>query len=684
MGTRLWSSIPRLGWLTSISLFLAANGVHGASVVINEIMYHPADDQETLQYVELFNAGETEADLAGWNFSKGITFTFATGTKLAPRAFLVVARKRADFSKAYGSRIPVAGDFQGTLSHNGERLELMDGESRVMDTVTYADKAPWPMAPDGESASLERICPTAGSGPENWAPSRFSPAPRPAGSPGRVNDSFSASLPTSFAEITLSPSTPAPNQVTTVRVSIADPDRLQSVSLLYRVMRAGNLGSEVSLPMQRVAGDEFDGKFEAAIPAQPSERLIRYRIRAVDGAGTERIFPSTNELRPALSYSTFLNTNQARIPFGMILHSVAATPRRPSGPAPPVPATRGSNTFIYLPPDGGAVEAFDQVEVVPRKGGFKIRFLKDQTLRGMSAVNVFFEDLPRRVLSEPFSYELYRLAGVPAELNDHIRLWVDGKPVGYNLLVEQPNKSFLRRNGRDDTGNLYKLIWQGSGLVGQHEKKSNPTTGHDDLVEAVRNLGQLSGMAQWNYIDQHFNVTNFINYYAVNMCIGNWDGFHNNYFLYHDTGGTGRWEIYPWDEDKTWGDFDGAAPPYDWYTLPLNFGMNGFRGDRGGANGPWARQPGYLSGPLLANPEFRKRFLARLNEICQTVFTEAKLFPILDEMEKRLQPEVAVRARATSANPSSAQALLKSDIESLRRQVTNRRKFLLSELATAR
>ena len=143
-------------------------------------------------------------------------------------------------------------------------------------------------------------------------------------------------------------------------------------------------------------------------------------------------------------------------------------------------------------------------------------------------------------------------------------------------------------------------------------------------------------------------MTNFINYFAVNMCIQNWDGFFNNYFTYHDTGGTGQWEIYPWDEDKTWGDYDGASARYDWYTLPLTFGMNDGgstrRNTRRGFDG-WWRPPGFFSGPLLANAEFRQRFLARLREICQTIFTEAKMFPIIDALEKRLEPEIPVRAR---------------------------------------
>jgi hypothetical protein len=275
------------------------------------------------------------------------------------------------------------------------------------------------------------------------------------------------------------------------------------------------------------------------------------------------------------------------------------------------------------------------------------------------------------------------MAGAPAEYSEHLRLWTDGKLQGYHLLMEQPNKEFIARQGRSSGGNLYKLIWFGKGIVGQHEKKTNLGTGHDDLIAVIHRLGQLSGAAQWEFIQRNFDVTNFVNYYVVNFCIQNWDGFFNNYFTYHDTEGNGQWAIYPWDEDKTWGDYDGASSKYDWYTMPLTFGMNGDQEPGGWVfrrGAPWWRGPGYFSGPLLANPEFRARLLARLREVCEGIFTEKQMFSIIDALEKRLADEVPLRARALGQDSAVALAEFHADIQSFRNQVTNRRKFILNEL----
>jgi spore coat protein CotH len=309
--------------------------------------------------------------------------------------------------------------------------------------------------------------------------------------------------------------------------------------------------------------------------------------------------------------------------------------------SPAIKTPRGS-ALICLPPGAKEALIFDHVRVRPRKGGWKVHFLKDQAFDRMTGINLIFEFSPRYVLSEPLAYELYRRAGVPAPLTQHARLWLDRRPFGYYLLVEQPNKSFLRRNERDENGNLYKLLWYGQGVVGQHEKKINLHTGHEDIVQLIDGLRRNTGARQWEFIQQHFNVEEIASYYAVNMCIQNWDGFFNNYFTYHDPRPNGKWEIFPWDEDKTWGDYDGASRSYDWYEMPLTMGMGGDRQSSRsffGGGGPWGgagwwRPPGWFSGPLLANPEFRKRFLARLRQELKFESAEALVQQVRRDVER--------------------------------------------------
>src|SRR5688572_23568209 len=74
-----------------------------ARVVINEISYHPPNDNDSLEFIELHNTGDAAVDLRGWRFTKGIKYEFTSKTEIAGKGFLVLARDKAAFKKNYGT-----------------------------------------------------------------------------------------------------------------------------------------------------------------------------------------------------------------------------------------------------------------------------------------------------------------------------------------------------------------------------------------------------------------------------------------------------------------------------------------------------------------------------------------------------------------------------------------------------
>ncbi len=678
--------------LVAFLLLLGAFRLRAGDVVINEIMYHPPGGRDDGQFIELHNRGAGEVDLAGWSFSKGVTYKFV-GPKLPPGGFVVVCRNPAAFSATYTNVTPV-GAFEGRLKHGGERIELSDAAGKPVDAVKFGDREPWPVSPDGAGPSLERISPAGPSEePGNWAASTLPAMKSPAGTPGRANSAFSANLPPVVSGVRWSAA--EPGKPITVTAVVADAEGVKSVTVHYRSIDRDPKVPEQLLPMQRSEGDPRQGTFTGTIPGQPAGRLLRFTVEAVDLAGATRAAPDANDLRPTFSTFILANTNRATVAQMHLLSLGGDEPRRNSqrfrwggGPTGPTPA-RGTAALLYLPTNGEPAQTFDYIRTTPRQGGWKVRLTKDSPLNEATTWNVLFEGQPRWALSEGLGYELFRRLGSPTPNTDYARVTFNGRPIGYHLLVEQANSSFLRRVGRDPDGNLYKLLWYGQGVVGQHEKKNNPDTGHKDLLAAINGLNRSSGPAQWEFIQKNFNVDTFVNCYIGSMCIQNWDGFFNNYFTYHAPGKDGKWEIIQWDLDKTWGDYDGASHDFDWYTMPLNYGAN-----TGGNSGPgrqmsfgfggWERPPGYFSGPLLANPEFRKLFLARLRVALDTVFTEKDFLPYINALEQRLEPEVRYRAQVRQGNGDGAVAEFKANIESFRRQLKKRRAFLQSELKKER
>ena len=227
--------------------------------------------------------------------------------------------------------------------------------------------------------------------------------------------------------------------------------------------------------------------------------------------------------------------------------------------------------------------------------------------------------------------------------------------------------------------------------MGQHQKKTSRQTGHDDIVALVDQLEKTKDNPdeQWAVIKKNFNVEQVINYFAANMCLSHWDGFFNNYFTYHDSSGSGKWEIYPWDQDKTWGFYDGIQENEVFFDMPITFGMEGDRPPgwskdrpvpRGfGMGGPWWRPGGYFSKPLLANPHFRKHFLARTKEMLETMYAPEVFFPLLDDAGNKLKEEVRIRAGILKQDPKEAEERLQHNVQSLKDHLTKRRQFLLEQ-----
>jgi len=106
------------------------------------------------QWIEIANRSDAAVDLAGWQFADGIDFTFAAGTSLAPGEHACIVREPALFSAAFpGARI--LGEFSGSMSRSGERLELIDANKNPVDLVRFYDGGSWPGAADGGGSTLE-------------------------------------------------------------------------------------------------------------------------------------------------------------------------------------------------------------------------------------------------------------------------------------------------------------------------------------------------------------------------------------------------------------------------------------------------------------------------------------------------------------------------------------------------
>ncbi len=131
-----------------------ANDNTTPELVINEIMYNPIGTCGG-EYIEIKNAGSNIVALDGYKFTDGIEYDFADGSSIPAGGLIVLARDSMEFVQRYG--FAPFGDYGGSLSNDGEKLELRGLYNRIVDSLTYDDSNPWDEAPDGFGPSLELL-----------------------------------------------------------------------------------------------------------------------------------------------------------------------------------------------------------------------------------------------------------------------------------------------------------------------------------------------------------------------------------------------------------------------------------------------------------------------------------------------------------------------------------------------
>jgi hypothetical protein len=132
-----------------------AVGSVAESLRVSEIMYHPLDmgnpNDPNTEYVELTNIGSQTINLNMVRFAKGIDYTFPS-FDLPAGGYCLVVKDLAAFQAKYGSKLPVAGRYTGSLDNAGERVELVDAVDQTILSFTYADN--WFKNTAGQGFSL--------------------------------------------------------------------------------------------------------------------------------------------------------------------------------------------------------------------------------------------------------------------------------------------------------------------------------------------------------------------------------------------------------------------------------------------------------------------------------------------------------------------------------------------------
>jgi hypothetical protein len=626
-------------------------------LVLSEIQYHPFGDYSSLEYVEVQNRTPGDLRLAGYRFTRGIDFSFPSDAVLPAGGYAVVFK---DPANARWRRTPglKLGPFEGVLADGGERLTLTDGECSG-ETVEYEDRPPWPVGPDGGGPSLERIDALAPA--DDFRAWRTSTAGL--GTPGEANSTAGTPTRPAVVEASFHPGLPSSSDEVTVRLTLDAPAVEIRAATLHWEALAASVSEPAAIAMAAEEGGPDVSVFTATIPPQPSQTLVRMNVEVELEDGRKTLLPQPGEPRAFVSYFVHDGETPATLPILWLF------PRRRTG----LPIARNVSAVVILEPPAAAGASgplvFDGVEVRSSRQGQKIRFLKGEEYRGDRTLNMVPEEggggtglmAPQM---EHLGFLTFRELGAIAPRADWFRL-VDyssaAKRHTQRLLIQGIGERFLELNGLDPGGDLYKYVYQGL------EKHTNIETGSGSLNVLLSRLRSGDPAVRSRAVHDELDLESVGLYSTVSVLIANWDGFHNNIYIYNDLSPGGRWKVIPWDLDQVFETSCAEMP----ITRPLT------------GEGCNSREPGVISRPFHLEPDLDAAYREGLRTLIAPggAFSEEAVKARIDAVEALLLEDLALEETSLGINRGGRRVQIKSTYTAMRNYVRMRLAYLAGVLS---
>ncbi|MGC4118776.1 MAG: CotH kinase family protein [Myxococcales bacterium] len=202
--------------------------------------------------------------------------------------------------------------------------------------------------------------------------------------------------------------------------------------------------------------------------------------------------------------------------------------------------------------------------------------------------------------------DLVRALGGLAPRVAYVTVSFNGRPHGLYTAIERIDRPWLRRQGLDPEGNLYKAVNHNANWADKtdplrgFERAANEENPSDDLGQLLHACSYAAAADFAVEVEPLLSLDDFALWQLVHTFAMDRDTFTKNYYLHHSLAaprGTpeARFRLISWDADATWGlSWDGTALP-------------------AGADGAWHGTDRFAP-RLFAIPHHREAYVARYRE----------------------------------------------------------------------
>ena len=191
------------------------------------------------------------------------------------------------------------------------------------------------------------------------------------------------------------------------------------------------------------------------------------------------------------------------------------------------------------------------------KKSLKIKITDSLSINSKKVFNFNAEYTDLSSLRSFVSSKIFKELNYPCFSTSFAKVFINDKFHGLFIEVENMDKEFLKNNGLNTKGNLFKATRDGACLNSveeiekKWEKKTNKNNDFTPLAQLISDTKDLPDNEFYDFVLNNFHYTMLIDFLAINSFIANGSTYYHNYYLYQDFANNGKWIFLPWDLDKT-------------------------------------------------------------------------------------------------------------------------------------
>ena len=293
-----------------------------------------------------------------------------------------------------------------------------------------------------------------------------------------------------------------------------------------------------------------------------------------------------------------------------------------------------TNVAVHLKGAAGSFRSIDDKAALTLSFG---KFVPSQRFHGLQKIH-----LNNSVQDPSFSTEyicgaLFDAAGVPAPRVTHARVRVNGRDLGFYVLIEGFTRDFLGRYFDHTKGNLYDGGFLKDVTDTLDKESGDGNKDQSDLRGLASAAQEPDPSKRWERLGKTLDLARFMSFMAMEVLVWDWDGYvmnRNNYRIYHDPSDD-KMVFIPHGMDQMFWEANGPIRP--------NFG-------------------GLVASAIIRIPEGERLYRQRLAELFHDVYRLERVTNLVDQLHLRNRPAVAEIGAGAVSDYDQAVAQLRERI----------------------